>query len=282
MSGNVYAADLQIADSSVTIINADLKVLTWNIYMLPRFAKLSGKTRRAAAIVDQLKNTDYDIIVFQEAFHSGARSIIRAGLKGDFPYMYGPANHRRFAKANSGVWVVSKIPLKELEEVAYSDCKGSDCWARKGALILEGTWLDKTFQIIGTHLQAAGDYAIRKSQCKELYTNLLEKFKRPGVPQFICGDMNVKSSDDESYTDMLKTLDAENGELGGNIKVTYDCDANDLGSHDIKNQIDYILIRNNGAKVKSIKRKVSVFQKNWGRKNKDLSDHYAVEAVIKF
>jgi endonuclease/exonuclease/phosphatase family metal-dependent hydrolase len=256
-------------DSAITINNPDLKVLTWNIYMLPWFAKITGKTKRAAAIVDQLKESDYDIIVFQEAFHNGARSIIKQGLKEKYPFMYGPANKRSLTKTNSGVWIVSKIPLKELEEISYDDCQGTDCYARKGAMILEGTWLGKTFQIIGTHLQAVGDYAIRKSQCKELYANLLEKFKKQGVPQLICGDMNVNSTDEESYNDMLKTLDAENGELVGSVKVTYSGPTNDINYSTANKQLDYILVRNNGAKVRSIKRKVSIFQKKWGRTKKD-------------
>ena len=195
--------------------------------------------------------------------------------------MYGPANPRTLAKANSGVWVVSKIPLQPLEELSYCDCKGTDCWARKGALILEGKWLGKTFQIIGTHLQSAGDYAVRKSQIKELYAQLLEKFKKPGVPQFICGDLNINSTDND-YKDMLSTLHAEDGELSGNQKTTFDSEKNDLANGSIKNQIDYILLRSNGSLVKSIKRQVSIFQKSWCSKKKDLSDHYAIEADIKF
>ncbi len=270
-------------DSTITFNNQGLKVLTWNIYMLPWYAKITGKKKRAAAIVDQLANTDYDIIVFEEAFHKGARSIIKDGLQKLFPYMYGPANPRTLAKANSGVWVVSKIPLHELDEISYCDCQGTDCWARKGAVMFEGTWLGKTFQLIGTHLQSAGDYAIRKTQIKEMYAQLLEKFKKPGVPQLICGDMNINSTD-KDYHDMLSTLNAEDGELLGNQKITFDSQKNDVAGkgEKIENQIDYILLRTNGAFVKSIKRKVSIFQKSWCSKKKDLSDHYAVEAVIKF
>jgi endonuclease/exonuclease/phosphatase family metal-dependent hydrolase len=281
ISKSLYAEKAMV-DSMMSIANSELKILSWNIYMLPWYAKITGKTKRAVAIVDQLKESDYDIIVFQEAFHKGARSIIKQGLKDKFPFMYGPANKRKFMKANSGVWIVSKIPLKELEEISYNDCKGTDCMARKGALILEGNWLGKTFQIIGTHLQAVGDYAIRKSQCKELYANLLEKFKKPGVPQLICGDMNVKSTDKDYYNDMLKTLDAENGEFSSNVKATYNGPANDLTESSANHQLDYILLRNNGAKVRSVKRKVSIFQKAWCSGKKDLSDHYAVEAVIRF
>jgi hypothetical protein len=47
-----------------------------------------------------------------------------------------------------------------------------------------------------------------------------------------------------------------------------------------QNEIDYIFFRHNEAVPESITRRTRIFQSDWSRDNKDLSDHYAVEAVI--
>ena len=269
----------------------ELKILSWNIYMLPGFANFagygvfSGKKKRAKAIVEELKKLDYDIIVFQEAFHRSARSKLKRGLVELYPYMVGPVNNKKISiKTNSGIWIISKVPLKEIKVIDFKQCQGIDCWARKGALLVEGTWQGKLFHIIGTHLESGPQQYIRKSQYEEIYSYLLEPYQKTGVPQFICGDLNTNSADSVSYMDMLNTLKAENGELLGEVKVTIGGIANDMSSGGTTNQyeIDYILVRDNGADIKSIKRKVSILQHPWSKKRKDLSDHYGVEAIIEF
>ena len=45
-----------------------LKVLTWNIYMLPWMVPGNHKRERAYSIVDEIRKSDFDVIVFQEAF----------------------------------------------------------------------------------------------------------------------------------------------------------------------------------------------------------------------
>ena len=57
-----------------------LKLLTWNVQMLPSIAKAGGKADRAKAIVNQLNDRDYDVLVFQELFHKRSRRIISNGL----------------------------------------------------------------------------------------------------------------------------------------------------------------------------------------------------------
>jgi len=269
----------------------ELKILSWNIYMLPAMSNFigygvfSGKKKRAKAIVEELKKLDYDIVVFQEAFHKGARKKLKRGLVEIYPYMYGPANRRKIAiKTNSGIWIFSKIPLKELKVIDFKQCQGIDCWARKGALLVEGLWNGNPFQLIGTHLESGPEQYIRKSQYEEIYQYLIEPYQKTGVPQFICGDLNTNSADSMSYMDMLNTLKAENGELLGEVKVTIGGIANDMSSGGTTNQyeIDYILVRDNGTGIKSIKRKVSILQHQWSKKRKDLSDHYGVEATIEF
>ena len=260
----------------------NMKILSWNIYMLPKIVPEKGKMDRAHAIVEEIKKSDFDVIVFQEAFHKGARKIIREGLKDLYPHMFGPANDGGFnIRISSGVWVISKIDLKMLNTVQFKNCAGNDCFARKGAMLLEGEYNGKPFQILGTHLQADGFNKIREKQMDQIYLELLAENKKEGVPQIICGDMNTESEMKEHYCSMLDCLDAQDGDISSIEKCSYDGENNPLAqSFGIKKKVnyDYILVRNNGTKMKSMQRFVSVMRKG----KKFLSDHYGVVCELKF
>lgn len=271
----------------VSVRTSDLKILSWNIYMLPALVPMPGRMERAEAIGDTLIKSDYDIIVFQEAFHKKALGVLRKKLAGSFPYMYGPFNEpKRIDRINSGVWIVSKIPLKLLNTVQFPAGKGSDFFSYKGAALMEGTLPNgKTFQILGTHMQSENYPEIRKQQFDIMYKDLLSVNKKDGVPQIICGDMNTETLIKEEYCNMLECLDAENGQLDGVQKETYDGPQNELISGSWKNHratLDYILLRHNGAKIFRTERKVSVLKKKWKKGKGDLSDHYGVICEVKF
>ncbi len=260
----------------------NMKILSWNIYMLPKIVPSKGKLERAQAIVDEIRKSDFDVIVFQEAFLKGARKVIAEGLKDIYPYAYGPANGEKIdIRISSGVWVLSKTKLKLLNTVQFKNCTGNDCFARKGAMLLEGEWNGKPFQILGTHLQADGFDKIREKQMDQIYTELLAENKREGVPQIICGDMNTESEMKSHYCSMLDCLDAEDGAISSIEKCSYDGENNPISqSFGVrkKTNYDYILVRNNGIKMKSMKRFVSVMRKG----KKFLSDHYGVVCELKF
>lgn len=261
-----------------------LKILSWNIYMLPRHIKHTGKLPRAKEIGKLLKESDYDIIVFQEAFHGGARRRIRKALADSFAYRIGPANRHYFGfKTNSGIWILSKTPITKIATINFKECEGPDCWAHKGALLVEGEKDGKKFQVLGTHLEAGGPQTIRDGQYKEINDFLLDKYAQPGVPQFVCGDFNTGCNDTICYPTMLSTLKAEDGEPYGDQKYTADGTLNDFKrGHKSRRLIDYIFYRGNGYTVKSIQRQIKIFTAPWKKDYKDLSDHFAVEAVIEF
>ena len=141
--------------------------------------------------------------------------------------------------------IFSKIPLEHLEEIQYDDCSGFDCLGRKGALLVQGEWRGVPFQILGTHLQSDGDDDIRRSQYRQIRA-LIDRHKKQGVPQFLCGDFNTqKKGDPTLYADMLSTLDAEDGKLTSKLVYTEDPVNNDMRGCDDGNfkcdVIDYIL-----------------------------------------
>ncbi len=290
-SENLPIANPRSLGSPADTIVPGLRILSWNIYMLPKFAKITGKRQRAALIASLLKTEQYDIIVFQEAFLGDARRIIGNALIDKYPHQYGPANRKFSIKTNSGIWVLSRIPLKVIAEIDYTECDGfDDCFARKGALLLEGEGgrRQRPFQILGTHLQAGGPQSIRHSQYAELRA-LLDQYRKPGVPQIICGDMNTGDTDTANYADMLQTLDATDGPL--NIRVDpFDEQSprkgegypNDLHGNGVRSFriIDYIFMRANGLEDIHVSRRYVAFRARWSAAHEDLSDHFGVGAMV--
>lgn len=263
---------------------SELKILSWNIYMLPYISLINDNDQRAKIIADKLKDSDYKIIVFQEAFSSKCRKIIAEKLFASYPYQYGPANKNRFPfRTSSGLWVLSKFPLTKKSEIQFSICKGFDTVARKGAVIFEGCYNGSKFQLLATHLQAENSHSLRKRQCSEIKEHLLDPYYNKDVPQFICGDFNIDMDDTHNYRQMLSTLDASNGEISGNTKVTYDELNNNLAynPNGRKRVIDYVLVRNE-ALIDKIERKVQTFFTNFKGNASYLSDHYAMELCVNF
>lgn len=259
----------------------ELKILSWNIYMLPAAANLSksitksNKKERVEQIAELMNASEYQIIVFQEAFHIPSRKKLAKNLEEKFPYQYGPLN-KGFIKTNSGIFIVSKIPLKQLDKIQYKDCNSSDCLARKGAGIFEGEINGKKFQILATHLNSTKEQEIRELQYAQLYTELLKPYEKEGVIQIICGDLNTRQTQLEAYQSMLKKLDATDIKTSGKRKHTTVSD---------KVIIDYILLRKNNAVVEIIDKKIRKFIAKTEVIDKlqgTLSDHLAVELFIRF
>jgi len=263
-----------------------LKILSWNIGMLPvpeLFA--DNKDQRAEAIADALFLCDYDIIVFQEAFSSLARAIIRQRLHDLYPYAYGPVNRSIYnIKFNSGIWILSKIHLSIKKEIEFSISAGFDSFARKGAVLLEGRLDGIPFQLLATHLQD-DDYPqyIREQQLSEIYSKLILPYSDPEIPQIICGDFNTDEKKADYYNGLLNILKAEDGALSGTMKITFDDESNDVykSAHPDPRQIDYVLTRNSRL-IQWVRRKVAVLKSKWGKGQEYLSDHNGIEAYIEF
>jgi endonuclease/exonuclease/phosphatase family metal-dependent hydrolase len=280
---SIFFAPVEALAQPDVMPSKTVKVLSWNIFMLPGFIG-QGKIPRADAIGKILAATDYDVIVFQEAFHHKARKKISRLLQPAYPFQAGPANQKLFSlKTNSGIWIFSKFPIEQSYSIIFKTRQGIDAFARKGALLIDLKIGNQSIQIAGTHLQNGGSDGLRSNQCKELYSRLLKKHERLGVPQIVCGDFNIdRYRSDKEYQDMLQTLNAVDGTVFGPNAYSYDRVRNDLtteaGSQ--LDLIDYVLIRSNSMEIESGSRKIHALQHPWSPSHKDLSDHFAVEAEI--
>lgn len=273
-------------NTSLSYPNDTLKIVSWNIHMLPYFFVLpiSKKRKRTKLIGEEFNhNYDYDIIVLQEVFHKTNRRLLKRKLKKKYPYQYGPPNRKRLSlKTNSGLMVFSKRPLIYKASVQFDVATSFDNkLARKGAMLLEGEFNGNLFQIINTHTQG-NPPIINGHQFHQIYDGLIEPYEKENVPQLLCGDMNCSSKIPTDYNQMLKIFHIENP------APMYD-DRYEKNGGLLGRTIDYILVRPNNSGMKIIRTSKILIGPDWkktkavGKKfgvHCGLSDHYPMEIQV--
>lgn len=274
-----------------------LKVLTWNIFMMPEWVKESPFNQpRAAAIAQTLLEQDFDILCLQKCFDAGARDVLARALAQRYPYRYGPANPGCLL-LNSGVWVLSRYPLTDYQTIEFRRCSSWECFSRKGALLVSGTCGQTPFRLVVTHLQGeegaaftTKNQAIRDQQMAKIRDRLLTPHLEPQVPFIICGDFGTPRFADAAfrvetitYRNMLATLGVDRVD---ETLITLDEVDNELAKSDTKrkNEVDYVFVRKNGYNL-GVTRRRHVFKRGgWDpqAQRTDLSYHYAVSAELTF
>jgi len=192
----------------------EVKLLTWNVYMLPSPIKKSEQKARINHLTERLsQETAYDIMVFQEAFMGSFRKKLDRAMSATHPHSYhmgrGPKFLHLFAP---GLSMVSKHPFEVKDRLYYSRCSGPDCFAAKGAFIAEVSLpQDKKMQVIVTHMQAGQKEKkrkIRALQIEELRA-FMKKHARVGVPQVLAGDLNINALSSDEFPTALTKLEAK-------------------------------------------------------------------------
>ncbi len=262
--------------------SVELKILSWNIYMLPRCLFQTGQSHRALEIVESLKNESSDVVVFEEAFDNRSRNIIREGLKKYFPYESGNPTKNSIFKINSGIWVISKVPIKIVKQIFFKESIGCDKMASKGAILIQAKKNNSCFQIVATHLQSdlkkKDVSAIRKSQFLQINDELLVPYAQLNVPQFVVGDMNTMLDNTIEYNQMIDILNVKQCVLEGEYNYSFDRGKNDIiyKSSDRPQLIDHIFFNEKDKNRLDGKMLVKIFRKKWNTEHSDLSDHFAV------
>lgn len=207
--------------SPLDVKDDSLKVLTWNVYMLPKIASLSkeiGNTRleqRAAEIAQYLLKANYDVVVLQEVFDTDGYRILKNTLKNKYAFISAPFNNRHIIKTNSGLVLLSRYPIYNYKTLQFSDCAASDCFSNKGAFQACFTVNHRNFRIIGTHLQSDYQYiseyrTIRQKQIREILSVFKIQPEDKRFTNIFCGDFNISALDTQQYPEMLKDLHAFN------------------------------------------------------------------------
>lgn len=187
----------------------EIKLLTWNVYMLPKPIKNSHQKTRTQAIAKFLKDSDIDVIFLQEAFSAGFRRQLKASIKSEFPH------YERLKKKfgiypfmGPGLVAYSKFPMKKIDHVYYDKCKGADCHSSKGVLLVEIILPSgKKIHVANTHMQAGSrHFSTRRRQLDQI-RDLLRGNKKHSIPQLLVGDLNIDSTRGDEFDGSLAILD---------------------------------------------------------------------------
>jgi endonuclease/exonuclease/phosphatase family metal-dependent hydrolase len=265
---------------------ANLKILTWNVQMLPILAGIpdldKGQAMRAPWIVEFLNRQDYDIVVLQEVIDRRMTTLLKQGLERQYPFIVAPASKWGIAGCSGGILFVSKTPLKYVAHIVYKHVAGVDALAEKGCLLVEGERGGVRFQIAGTHLQA-GHNEMKEKEFAEIHEGILKPHQHQGVPQFLAGDLNVAcdiADEKPRFELLLKTTEMRLFPLDDPEPYTVDGKNSWKGKSHEGERIDHILLNPRGTRTTIVRQTVQRARKEFEGKTIDLADHYGVVAEV--
>jgi endonuclease/exonuclease/phosphatase family metal-dependent hydrolase len=263
----------------------DISVLTWNTFLVPRPFNFTKQEERADLMAERVRNLDHDIIFFQEAFIDAKRELIINELAPNYPYIAIPKKGQGiFQLVGAGLFIMSKYPMKILDQVVFEDCSGTDCFASKSAIIVEITLAhDKKIQMINTHLQGWDNVDVRKKQLLQI-KEMMKANAILGIAQVLVGDLNIDGNSKPEYTDSLVLMNMTSSPLEGRLASsngfsTLGC-FETPGGINSGEWIDHMWLNPNGSETEIHSKKIIPILGHLGTLECPLSDHYALEAFI--
>eukprot|EP00644_Phytophthora_capsici_P012239 jgi/Phyca11/18595/fgenesh1_pg.PHYCAscaffold_38_\ len=184
-----------------------LAVLSMNIFCRPEgihsgqwFKKGDYKDLRVALLLRKMAK--FDVVILQEMFEAGPRQkrFVRDAYAMGFRYHCGSVWPRLLDSRliDGGLLILSRYPIVERDQLAYSQGSGSDGICSKGVLyarIQLSPDLSDSLHVFTTHTQAGDkqkEYAIRLAQLQEMHRFIARTIRDdPGVPVLITGDFNL-------------------------------------------------------------------------------------------
>lgn len=263
----------------------ELKILTWNVFMLPKPIKFSLQDERADLMVKEFEKGKYDVIVLQEAFDWKFQARLRRNLSKVYPHQdYLSRKVFSFTVYGSGVYYLSKYPFKKLGHIHYTKCATADCLASKGSSVIELLLpYNKKIHIASTHMQSGGSEKsvnVRLDQLGQL-KGLFARTSQQNIPLIFLGDFNINALKGSEYPRALALLGMTSTPLEGDLGYTngFPTLCYKKPGSDEKEWIDHIFVKGPAA-IKG-KQVVPFFGDIKGKKCA-LSDHWGVEGVLTF
>lgn len=266
----------------------EFRVLTWNTFLIPPPWNISKQHERAKVMKDLLPGLGHEVMFFQEAFYDKERRMLIKELKKTYPFVAVPKKGKKIKHIqDSGLFIVSKYPMEVLDQVIFKDCAKADCMSSKSAIIVEITLPNgKKAQFVNTHLQAWNEpktIAVRRKQLEQIKEMLLLHLS-PGVPQILIGDLNVDGKTEPEYATSLALMDMTSTPLEGSLTgtngySTEGCYKKPGG--DTEEWLDHLWLKANGSETNITAKKVVPINGELKTGLCPLSDHRAVEAIVK-
>ncbi len=278
------ALSVRGAAAEPAAVKPNLKILTWNIQMLPTawsFAsdKLQkGQAMRAPWIVEYLNRRDYDVVVLQEVIDRKISNQLKTGLKGKYPYIVAADSKAGVAGCSGGILFASRIPLRYVTHVVYENSTGVDKLAEKGCLLVEAECNGVRFQIAGTHLQA-GDDATRDKQFTEIRDRIIVPHREQGVPQILAGDMNVAATEN-AFRLLLDVTQMRDFPLDDPHPFTVDGNNSWNQPGKRAKHIDHVLLNPRGTGTTIVRQTIQRARREHQGRTIDYADHYGVVAEL--
>ncbi|KAE8876223.1 hypothetical protein PF005_g4934 [Phytophthora fragariae] len=184
-----------------------LAVLSMNIFCRPEgihsgqwFKSGDYKDLRVALLLRKIAK--FDVVILQEMFEAGPRQkrFVREAYAMGFRYHCGSVWPRLLDSRliDGGLLILSRFPIVERDQIAYSQGSGSDRICAKGVLyarIQLSPDLSDSLHVFTTHTQAGDnrkEYSIRLAQLEEMHRFIARTIRDdPGVPVLITGDFNL-------------------------------------------------------------------------------------------
>lgn len=185
----------------------NMRVLTWNLSLLPSFASNVSRPAkdRIADIVDIIKKEywDCDVLMFNEVFVH--KDLLQEALKEDYPYQHALGG-KWYKWFGSGLVTVSKLPFTDIHGHIYHAWAGWDTFTAKGFLDTMMSYDTDRIHFINTHMQQGTSSCDNRSRDKQI-RELVAYVK--GLPStdvvLVGGDLNMAPNDDrsQSYHDLV-------------------------------------------------------------------------------
>lgn len=273
----------------LSVFAQELKVLTWNTFLIPPPWNMTKQGDRADIMKEVLPALGHDVMFFQETFMDKKRKELIKALEKTHPYSAVPKKGKKLKQIqDSGLFVASKYPMEVLDQVVFKNCAKADCISSKSAIMVEITLPNgKKAQMINTHLQAWDEIktvAIRKKQLEQI-KEMMAKHAKPGVPQILVGDLNIDGKGEgPEYKAALEQMDMTSEPLTGDIKGSngFPTDGCFKKPGDNKEEwLDHMWLKKNGSEATISSKRVVPMRAELNDCECPLSDHHAVEAIIK-
>jgi endonuclease/exonuclease/phosphatase family metal-dependent hydrolase len=274
----------------MTAMSSELKLLTWNVYMIPKPIQCTKQGTRTKLIAKELSKIDHDLILMQEAFSLPFRRKISKALSKSHPYQDTLGRGGRGVKfLNSGLFILSRYPYKILGTAHFNLCTTYDCLAAKGVILVEIKHPSgKSIQVATSHLQSEGSVQAREARAYQFQVikQLFNTHREEGVAQILAGDLNVngrRTGEGSEYLEALRVLEMTSGELEGQLQYSanFRIPCYKVSSTNGMSWLDHVLIAENGSTTSVTSRKILPINGIMKGIECPLSDHHGVEAVIK-
>ena len=262
-----------------------IKIVSWNVQMLPRifkpFTKLTRKKQktRAPKIIQYLNAADFDVVVLQEVFDKPIQKQIKKGLIVNYPFQQDPIKEGFTWRISSGVMILSKYPLELKKHVIFNTSKKSDKAAQKACTLVEIEIENKKILVGGTHFDSKSQES-RYMQYEMTKNEIINEFVSDTIPFYLAGDFNTERNH-EDYTKMISAFNLNCFELNNERPYTFD-EFNSWNEKGYKAWIDFIFYQK-AKKIEVLDQYILRPVMNYKKTKMDLSDHYQIvlKAVIR-